>query len=155
MKADVATDERKGFNWMTLLHEQTHLKLHERWQQESNVTKWVKGHAFISLIYLTSVVFHPGPRHREAKHGFDRLKQRSKFVYLCMYACVSKGLLGLRGQPMYAKYSLCHINAATQGNVTCLRIAALLCVQNKKKLEELELNRIIKDSIAYTNKIKL
>lgn len=62
MQADREMEKEKT-NWTTSLHEQTHLKPHEWWQQDGRVTEWAKVHAFISLIYLTGVVFHPEPCH--------------------------------------------------------------------------------------------
>jgi len=149
MEADTAMDERGRLNWTTLLHEQTHLKPHEWWQRDGKVTKRAKVHAFISLIYLTSVVFHPGPCHRKGKHTFDQLKRRRKFVYLCKCACVSKNLSRLRGRLMYAIYTQCHIDAATQGSITRLRILDLLCMQHNKELNEFQLKWLMVSSRIY------
>lgn len=87
MEADTKMG-REEANWTTSLHEQTHLKPHEWWRQDGEVTERAKVHAFISLIYLTSVVFHPGPCHRKAKHSSDWLRQKKKCVYLCKHVCI-------------------------------------------------------------------
>lgn len=82
MEADTGMGKEKA-NWTTSLHEQTHLKPHEWWRQDGEVTEWAKVRALISLIYLTSVEFHPGPCHKQAKHSSDQLRQKRKSVHLC------------------------------------------------------------------------
>lgn len=72
-----------------------------------NVTERTEEHAFISLIYLVSVVFHLGPCHRE----------------VCLPVCVSLCVVKFRGL-------LINTHSATKMllYLTRLRQSGLLCV---------------------------